>query len=367
MRILFLSKRRYMNKDVIDDRYGRLYELPAMLAERGHSILGACTSYRPRNDRRSHLHFEHGELEWKTFDLLPGGLPFPWRLLSLARRFQPDLVFSASDALHVATGDWLARKLGVLHAADLYDNFESFGLTRVPGLRHAYRRALRRSAAISCVSAPLKEKLAREFSGVPLLTLESTIDPDDHPPLERQEARRQLGLPIDAWLVGTAGALHGNRDIRLLYDAFLLLAEKHPEMQLALAGPVDSSCPPPRHPRIHYLGLLPYEQIPVFNSALDLAVICMRESEFGRYAFPQKTYEILACGTPLLAAGVDALSRLLEAWPDSLFQPGNLDSLVAGIERQRRNPSTPALTIPSWKDQARRLESFWKRCMPDLA
>jgi len=32
MRIVVLSKRQYTNKDVIDDRYGRLWEIPMALA-----------------------------------------------------------------------------------------------------------------------------------------------------------------------------------------------------------------------------------------------------------------------------------------------------------------------------------------------
>ena len=36
MRILVLSKRQYMNKDLIDDLYGRFRELPLALAGLGH-------------------------------------------------------------------------------------------------------------------------------------------------------------------------------------------------------------------------------------------------------------------------------------------------------------------------------------------
>jgi len=360
MRILFLSKRRYMSKDVIDDRYGRLYELPANLARQGHSVLGVCTSYRRLGDRRVHRHSEQGDLKWQAFDLLPHGASYAWRLPAMGRSFAPDLVFSASDALQVVLGGYLARRLDVPHVVDLYDNFESFGLTRLPGLRRAFRRALQRASAISCVSEPLRKKLACELPEVPLLTLESTIDPELHRPFDKREAREHLGLPVDAWLMGTAGALHRNRDIGLLYAAFKRLAPGHPDLHLALAGPVDPACPPPQHPRVHYLNQLPHAQVPLFHSALDLALICMRDDEFGRYAFPQKTYEILACGTPLLAASVDALRSLLADWPRCLYQPGNLDQLIGRIEEQRQRTCTPLLAVPSWAVQAKRLESFWR-------
>ena len=46
MRIAFLCKRRYMSKDVILDRYARLYEIPRQLALLGHEVLGLCMSYQ---------------------------------------------------------------------------------------------------------------------------------------------------------------------------------------------------------------------------------------------------------------------------------------------------------------------------------
>ena len=46
MRIAFLCKRRYMGKDVIDDRYARRYEIPYQLARLGHQVHGFCLGYQ---------------------------------------------------------------------------------------------------------------------------------------------------------------------------------------------------------------------------------------------------------------------------------------------------------------------------------
>ena len=45
MRIVVLCKRQYTNRDVIDDRYGRLWEIPAELARAGHSVTCVSFSY----------------------------------------------------------------------------------------------------------------------------------------------------------------------------------------------------------------------------------------------------------------------------------------------------------------------------------
>ena len=48
MRILVLTKRQYMGKDLLDDRFGRFRELPLALARLGHEIQGISLSYRRR-------------------------------------------------------------------------------------------------------------------------------------------------------------------------------------------------------------------------------------------------------------------------------------------------------------------------------
>ena len=47
-RILFLAKRHYMGKDVLADRYGRLFHLPQELARRGHAVRCVLSDYRGR-------------------------------------------------------------------------------------------------------------------------------------------------------------------------------------------------------------------------------------------------------------------------------------------------------------------------------
>jgi hypothetical protein len=76
VRILFLCKRRYMSKDVILERYARLYEIPYQLARRGHEVLGLCLSYAGAAEGTWQHKASPGGLEWRSFDMgrtvLPG-------------------------------------------------------------------------------------------------------------------------------------------------------------------------------------------------------------------------------------------------------------------------------------------------------
>lgn len=348
-----------MGRDVIGQRYGRLFELPANLASLGHDVLGICLSYRPRPSGEFVHEIGDAELRWWSFNSGPGlvgGLPrFLLRSAQVLRQFDPDVLLSGSDAPHVILGEGLARRLARPYVVDLYDNFESFGLTRVPGLKLLYRRALRRAVAVSVVSSTLNEYLCSELSLTRVITLESTIDPSLFQPRDKAQARKRLGLPPTAKLVSVVGSLHPNRGVRLVYEAFEKASNTEHSLRLVLAGTIDSRLSLPGRENVHFLGKLPHTEMPWLYSASDLALLPMKDTEFGRYAFPQKAYEILACGTPIVAARVGAVERMLSQYPECLYEPSCAQSLADRIRHQLRQPTLVQVAIPSWRQQGRRL------------
>ncbi len=350
-----------MRQDVLDDHYGRLYALPWQLAARGHSLLGLCLSYRTRPQGLIERELD-GKLIWHSFNLARPDR-YLRHSLALLRDFQPDLLLGSSDSPHLILTAALAHRLRLPYAADLYDNFESFGLTRLPGVRLLYRRALRQAHGISCVSPTLGRYIQATCQPTgPVITLESTINPGQFQPLERAACRQQLGLPPAARLIGTAGALDDSRGIGALYRAFHQLAERDPQLHLVLAGRASPDSPIPAHPRLLHLGELPYDRMPIFFNALDVAILCIRDTAFGRYSFPQKAYEMLACHVPLVAAAVGSIGDLLKDAPHCLYQPDDAQDLADKIADQLNQPRPPDLPIPTWADQAKRLEQLLLHC-----
>ena len=363
MRVGVLWKRRYMGHDVIDDRYARLYALPSGLAESGHSVRVFCLGYRPAAPvRRVDPVAGPGELVWFGYNAGPLGFAglFGYRRSVIAelRALAPDVLLGGSDAVHVVLTGYFARLLSVPYVIDLYDNFESFGLTRLPGMLPLYRRALRQAGAISTVSETLEDYVRSLVPDVPVITLESTIDPQRFVPCDQQTSRAQLGLPAQGRLVGVCGGLDRSRGIGRVYEAFLALAATDPALRLVLAGDPDGHAPPPDHPRLHLLGRIPHERMPLFYSALDLALVPLLDTAFGRYAFPQKCYEIMGCRIPILAARVGAMKRTLADYSECLYDPEHPTELATRIRRQLTVPVIPRVVIPSWRDQAVRLEGL---------
>jgi len=343
-----------MGKDVIADRYGRLYELPRQLALLGHEVLGLCLSYRP-SGAVDVVDTEAGRrLRWVSpaagATRLPDILRYPHAALAALRDFRPDLIVGASDAPHVVLARWLAGRLHVPYAIDLYDNFESFKLTRIPGLKRAYRKAIASAAVVSCTGNALAEYVKKTCAPNGLvIALPSTVDRIVFQHGDKRTARREFGLPEDAALIGTAGGLLGDRGIGTLYAAFLQLASSDDKLHLVLAGPVDGECPPPTHPRVHYLGMLPHARVARLFHALDLGVIYLRDTAFGRYCFPQKAYEMLACGLPLVAANVGEMPHLLASAPQSLYTADDAAGLAATIRAQLAHPQLPSIEFGDWR------------------
>jgi len=365
MRILVLSKRQYTNLDLIDDRFGRLRELPLALAVAGHDVTGVCLSYRHRDEGRRDDVVKHAQVAWHTLNfkrLLPWGSMTYWHTIyKIGRDFRPDLVWACSDALHAILGVRIAKRLGAILIIDLYDNFESFPLTRIPGVTSLFRQSLQNANGITCVSHPLAQYI-RETSGsiCPIEVIENAVPEGLFKPMDKVNARRELGLPRDGIFIGTAGAISKSRGIETLFKAFETLAQERPDIHLVLAGACDKGLRLPKNSRIHYLGMLPMNRVPVFLSSLNVSVICNRESAFGKYCFPQKFYESVACGLPVVAAATGSMLELLKDKPENLFEPENVDNLVAALSRQIANPLPLPLEVPTWTTRGNRLERFFK-------
>ncbi|CDI00805.1 Glycosyl transferase group 1 [Candidatus Competibacter denitrificans Run_A_D11] len=368
MRIAYLCKRQYMSHDVIVDRYARLYEQPRQLALRGHEVLGLCFSYRATQHRDEWHTASPGRLRWVGLTPDFGGLTYPIQALRLLHAFSPDIMVGASDAPIIVLTSWLAGRLKVPLAVDLYDHFESFGLSRLPGLVALYRRALRRAAVVTCVSEPLADLVRTDYRARgAVLALPSTIDRTIFYPRDRRVCRKSLGLPPDAKLIGTAGGLSREKGIEPLYRAFEQLSKEDPNVHLVLAGPLDRQCPLPDSPRIHYLGVLPHAQTAELFNMLDVGVVYLRDTPYGRYSFPQKAYEMVACEIPLAVACVGSMASLFQSSEQILYDADDISSLARCLKNQLMQPELIKLKIQDWSEIAIPMEQAYLDCIENDA
>jgi glycosyltransferase involved in cell wall biosynthesis len=357
-RILVLTKRQYTNKDLLDDHFGRLREIPLELARGGHHVKGLCLSYAARG----HAVILDGAVIWESIDATPLVLPGFFRFLRRSAQLVKtvDIIWACSDSLYGIIAYLLGRKNRVPVIFDLYDNFEYFLAAKLPVIKQLYRWSVRKCEAVTCVSRPLAELVKTYGRERGVHVLENGVRRDLFRPMAKARCRDRFGIPREAIVIGTAGALDASRGIDHLFEAFFLLKAKHPSLHLLLAGPRRPGYLLPRDRNIHDLGVLKYEHVPAFLNALDVAVICNLENEFGKYCFPQKAREIMACDVPLVAAGVGAMRELLHANPEWLWVPDSSTDLARVLENRLVDHRTNYEGVSSWSEAATRLDGILK-------
>jgi teichuronic acid biosynthesis glycosyltransferase TuaC len=366
VRILVLTKRQYMAKDLLDDRFGRFRELPLELARLGHEVRGISLSYRPRAEGSiiDCALCQNGQVIWHCLNLINGFVPalksYFKHVRHLLEDFRPDVIWACSDAYHAIFGYRLSRQCQARCVIDLYDNFEAFGATKLPTVRPLFKTAVREADGVTCFSRRLAERIVQNYPRVkPTAVIESGVNIELFFPQDRLLCRQLLGLPEDATIIGTAGALYRNRGIDVLFRGFEILNAEDNNIHLALAGPRKRRNFIPKSPNVHDLGILPWDRVPLLINALDVAVSCYRDSETGRYSFPQKAYEIIACQTPIVSAGVGTMIDLLASHPECLFEPDDPKGLAEAVRSQLGRPAPMDLKTPSWSDSAKQLEAFF--------
>ena len=368
MKILVLTKRQYMGKDLLDNRFGRFRELPLELARLGHQVQGLSLSYRRRDEncRTDASPTGDAQVQWQSINLLSGFMPglrnYFERARQMLKEFQPDLIWAVSDAFHGIFGARLSREFRTKCVIDFYDNFEAFTATRVPGVLSMFRSSVKRADGATFFSQRMADYVIQTY---PLhkrhTIILNGVRKDLFYPQDQQACRQQLGLPADARVIGVAGALDASRGIDTLFSAFKILAPQDTKLHLALAGPRGAKQKIPSGPRVHDFNSLSHEDVPTFLNALDVAVICYRHSAQGEYSFPQKAYEIIACRVPLIAAAVGSMNELLRNYPQCLYDAEDSTSLADAIQRQLQAKTIIETAAPSWADSAKQLSDFFQQ------
>lgn len=328
--------------------------MPRQLARLGHQVRGYCLDYHARSDGEWTHEVDAGSLAWESTSLGTTKLPqialYPLRVLRGLKAYRPDLLIGASDIPHVVMTAWLSRKLDIPYCVDLYDNFEGFGQARIPSFVSALRHATRHAALVTTTSEPLREFVLNTYGAHgTVIAMPSSVDLAVFRRGDKREARQRLGLPLDARLIGTAGGLYRDKGVEPIYTAWPQLAAKMPDLHLVLAGPYREDFPPPEGDRVHYLGNLSHGRVADLFRALDVGIISILDTPFGRYCFPQKAYEMLACGLPMAVSAVGEMRSLFAQNPTVLFPPSDSESLAVALAEQLSNPSLPDVEIRDWR------------------
>lgn len=299
----------------------RLDALACSLRETGARVL-VLTSRPPDTERaedRRGVHvsrqrtlrgvdgYIRGYAQYLSFDV-----PLIGRLLTLRPR--PDVIVAEPPPTTGAAVRVAAAVLGVpyiYYAADVWsDAAGSMDVPRmvVVALRQVERFALAGAARVITVNegvaARIRELGAREVDVVP-----NGIDTRVFAPADSRDSGDCPDEPDmpDRFLIyaGTASEWQG---ASIFVDGFLQVADEIPDLHLVYMGlGSDISLIEARaqgNPRIHFIGQQPPERAARWQAAAEAALVSIIPDQGYDYAYPTKVLAALACGTPVIYAGV---------------------------------------------------------------
>lgn len=246
------------------------------------------------------------------------------RLVQLVRASPPDVVHTHNLGPLIYAG--LARFAG-MRAPILHGEHAQLAPHELRFKRLWQRRLLYHGVhRIHTVSHALRDDLAR--AGLPASKIDvvvNGVDTDRFVPADKAAARRQLGLPTDALVLGIVGRFGPFKRHALLVDAFARLSSARKDIHLLIVGgggPEESrvrqqaaACPAAE--RIHLAGL--QQDMRPWYQAMDLLVVPSTNE-----GLSNAVLEAMACGVPALCHSACGNAEVITPGDDGLL--ANIDS-----------------------------------------
>jgi teichuronic acid biosynthesis glycosyltransferase TuaC len=162
----------------------------------------------------------------------------------------------------------------------------------------------------------------------------------------KREARLQLGLPQDAFLVLYIGNLLETKGIRELLQALQELRAADPSTIGVFVGGGELQDEVKQTPHMVCAGVQPNRRIPLYLAAVDLLVLPSY-----REGLPTVLVEAGAAGTPVVATNVGGIPELLGDGRGSMVTAKSVKALKQAIKdvREKKNDASA---------RARRLKEY---------
>jgi glycosyltransferase involved in cell wall biosynthesis len=296
--------------------------------------------------------------------------------LPLVRRLHKDVVFDCVDAHYVYpdgfAGVLLAECLGIpavvsARGTDM-NLFPSFLL-----IRPMIRWTLKRAAGTIGVCRALRDAMVElGASAVDSEVIGNGIDLERFSPIERQEARLRLGIPTDALVIVSVGALIPRKGYHLLVSAFAEIKPRYPNLRLYIIGEGESRSELTAligkkkiNDRVFLIGSKPNCELKYWYSAANVS--CLTSSREG---WANVLLESMACGTPVVATRVWGSPEVIASAKLGILVDQTKESIAQGLEQSLERAWDYGTLVQyarsrSWDVVAEEVESFLARVVAE--
>jgi glycosyltransferase involved in cell wall biosynthesis len=157
------------------------------------------------------------------------------------------------------------------------------------------------------------------------------VDSFDPARFDREALRREWGLS-DFKVLTFIGDAYPHKGLSEVVAALEQAAD--PAVRLVIAGAGGNPAYVAelrRHPRVIYLGAQPYEKVPMFLSMADLVVLPQRLGPYSAGQLPNKLFEALAMGKPVISTRVSDIPQVLDGC-GLVVEPGDVRGIAHAID-----------------------------------
>ena len=263
------------------------------------------------------------------------------RVDALATEVGADLVLLDPAVPLGIIGPWLEHPYGVvLHGAEVTVP------GRLPGVAHLLGRVLRGAQVVVAAGGyPAAE--ARRCAGrdLPTVIIPPGVDTERFAPLDgvgRRAARDSFGLDPDAPVILGLSRLVPRKGFDVLIDAGAVLAQRHPTLQIVIAGSGRDRSRLERRARrcgspVRFLGRFDDDALPSMLASADVFAMLCRDRWGGleQEGFGIVFLEAAAAGVPSVAGRSGGSAEAVEDGVTGLVvdHPNDVGEVVAALDR----------------------------------
>lgn len=243
--------------------------------------------------------------------------------------------------------DALAR-LGKRRRIPVYATFQGADATLSAVERLVRPRSLGLCSGLIVASARERARVAGTYARLkaPVAGIPNPLDCDEWRPLDRGQARAELGLSPDAFIVANHGRTDiGRKGLDVLVEAWKQFAVKHPNAQAYLVGSGQDHAAftqllQDRAPeRLTWISsyITDRPQMRQWLSAADIYLITSRTE-----GMPVAPLEAMACGLPVVSSDAHGLPDIFAAGEEHggiVTAREDVSAIVAALERLAADPS----------------------------
>lgn len=246
---------------------------------------------------------------------------------------------------------------------------------RLPFPFESFRRyTIRNADYVIGRNAESIEILRRRGYRGPARVVPNAVDAAMFRPMDRQEAKRRLGIP--GILAGYVGRLTPDKGLMDLVEA---LPRTPPEVQAVLVGAGEYGRALQERAaalgcagRLHVLPARPLEALPALMNALDVLVLPSRTTRHWKEQFGRVIIEAQACGVPVIGSNSGAIPEVVGDG-GILFPEGDAEKLAGAIrwfceapERRRRMGSRGRQRVEeafTWQRVAEQMREVYREVL----